>query len=101
MASLATLHICKYPGRMTQTRWWKYLEQLMGDDNAMSAASRAGISSSNFTRWKKGARADPDFVVRIARAYDANVLEALVEAEFITDAEADLREVHPSRRENP
>lgn len=84
---------------MTNTRWWTYLERLMGDDNAMTAANRAGISGSNFTRWKKGARADPDFVVKIARAYGANVLEALVEAEFITDAEASLREVNPTSRE--
>lgn len=65
----------------------------MGDDNNSEAAKKTGISSSNFTRWKKGARADPDFVVKVARAYGKNVLEALVEAEFITDKEANLREV--------
>lgn len=75
---------------MTQTRWWKYLSELMGNETATEAAKKSKISSSNFTRWKKGARADPDFVVKIARAYDANVLEALVEAEFITEEEAGL-----------
>ncbi|AEG84677.1 helix-turn-helix domain-containing protein [Corynebacterium ulcerans] len=78
---------------MTCTQWWKYLSGLMDGDNATEAAKKSGISSSNFTRWKKGARADPDFVVKIARAYDANVLEALVAAEFITEAEAKLREI--------
>ncbi|NKR41966.1 hypothetical protein GS503_14220 [Rhodococcus hoagii] len=78
---------------MTETRWWAYLQRLMGDDNAMTAAQRAGISASNFSRWKKGANADPEFVVKIARAYHANVLEALVEAEFITDSEAGLTKV--------
>lgn len=65
----------------------------MGDDNNTEAAKKSGISSSNFTRWKKGARADPDFVVKVARAYGVNVLEALVEAEFITEEEAKLRKV--------
>lgn len=73
---------------MTQTKWWTYLSQLMGDETATEAAKKSGISSSNFTRWKKGAKADPDFVVKIARAYNANVLDALVAAEFITAEEA-------------
>ncbi|ALA68426.1 hypothetical protein CLAC_03270 [Corynebacterium lactis RW2-5] len=68
----------------------------MGDDNNTEAAKKSGISSSNFTRWKKGARADPDFVVKVARAYDVNVLEALVEAEFITEEEAALTTVAPT-----
>lgn len=84
---------------MTDSRWWTYLQRLMGDDNAMTAAQRAGISASNFSRWKKGANADPEFVVKIARAYHANVLEALVEAEFITEDEAGLTEVRVGEQE--
>ncbi|MFF0816592.1 hypothetical protein ACFYVR_15795 [Rhodococcus sp. NPDC003318] len=84
---------------MTDSRWWIYLQRLMGDDNAMTAAQRAGISASNFSRWKKGANADPEFVVKIARAYHANVLEALVEAEFITEDEAGLTEVRVGEQE--
>lgn len=60
----------------------------MGSDTPTAAAKKAGISASNFTRWKQGARADPDFVVKIARAYNADVLEALVAADFITADEA-------------
>lgn len=78
---------------MTETRWWKYLQRLMGDQSQLDAAKFIGISKSNITRWKDGARAAPDFVVKVARAYDANVLEALVAAEFITEAEAKLREI--------
>lgn len=52
------------------------------------AAKQAGFNQSAFTRWKNGAKADPDFVVKFARAFHLNVLEALVEAEFITEAEA-------------
>lgn len=57
------------------------------------AAKQAGFNQSAFTRWKNGAKADPDFVVKFARAFHLNVLEALVEAEFITDKEANLKEV--------
>lgn len=60
----------------------------MGNQTAKEAAALTGVSASNFTRWKKGARADPDFVVKIARAYNSSVLRALVEAEFITEEEA-------------
>lgn len=65
----------------------------MGDQTQLEAARFIGISKSNITRWKDGARAAPDFVVKVARAYKANVLEALVEAEFITEEEAQLREI--------
>lgn len=78
---------------MQSTRWWDYITEIIGDSTYSQAATKAGFDKSAFTRWKKGARADPDFVVKIARAYDANVLEALVAAEFITEAEAKLREV--------
>ncbi|MHA7726946.1 helix-turn-helix domain-containing protein, partial [Corynebacterium hesseae] len=54
------------------------------------AAKKAGFNQSAFTRWKGGAKADPEFVVKFARAFHLNVLEALVEAEFITEKEASL-----------
>lgn len=57
------------------------------------AAKKAGFNQSAFTRWKNGAKADPEFVVKFARAFHLNVLEALVEAEFITENEANLTEV--------
>lgn len=75
---------------MTETRWWRYVNRLLGDDSYSAAADRAKFDKSAFTRWKKGAAADPAFVVKLARAYNANVLEALVEAEFLTEEEAGL-----------
>ncbi|MGB3301436.1 MAG: hypothetical protein WBA98_01945 [Gordonia sp. (in: high G+C Gram-positive bacteria)] len=84
---------------MSETRWWKYVERLIGDDTAQDAARRAGFDKSAFTRWKKGAGVGPEFVVKLARAYQANVLEALVEAEFISETEAKLREISLGRRE--
>lgn len=91
-----TLHCCMRATiiiGMQSTRWWDYITEIIGDSTYSHAATKAGIDKSAFTRWKKGARADPDFVVKIARAYNANVLEALVAAEFITEAEAKLQEI--------
>jgi len=78
---------------MTSTRWWQYIEPIIGGMTMRDAAKQAGFNQSAFTRWKNGAKADPDFVVKFARAFHLNVLEALVEAEFITENEANLKEV--------
>lgn len=60
---------------------------------ARDVAYRGGFDPSNMTRWKNGDNADPKFVVKFARAFHRNVLEALAESELITDAEANLHEV--------
>lgn len=79
---------------MEQTRWWKYVIKTINGRKFKEAAQIAGFDQSAFTRWKNGARADPDFVVKFARNFDRNVLEALVEAEFITEQEANLQKVN-------
>lgn len=73
---------------MENTQWWTYVAQLIEGDTYKEAATKAGFDKSAFTRWKRGARADPDFAVKLARAYGVDVLEALVAAEFITEEEA-------------
>lgn len=78
---------------MTTTRWWQYIEPVISGMTMRDAAKKAGFNQSAFTRWKNGAKADPEFVVKFARAFHLNVLEALVEAEFITDKEANLKQV--------
>lgn len=78
---------------MTANSWWTYVEGTLDGDSALEAGRRAGFDSSAFTRWKKGARPDVDFVVKFARAYGRPVVEAIAAAGFITEAEADLREV--------
>lgn len=60
---------------------------------ARDAADRAGFDPSTLTRWKQGMNAEPRFVVQFARAFGLNVIQALAEAELITDQEADIREV--------
>ncbi|MGB3362015.1 MAG: helix-turn-helix transcriptional regulator [Rhodococcus qingshengii] len=84
---------------MTETRWWAYVQKLIGNDTAQDAAKRAGFSKSAFTRWKQGANADPEFVVQLARAYKVNIVEALAESGLITDDEAALRLVPVGKTE--
>lgn len=81
---------------MKETRWWKFVQDLIGQDTYRDAARKAGFDQSAFSRWKRGAVADPAFVLKLARAYNTNVLNALVEAEFITEEEAQLKEVSAS-----
>lgn len=81
------------------TEWWNYVQSLIGDDSFKEAADRAGFDKSAFTRWKKGAKADPAFVVALARGYHTNVVEALVAAGLITDGEADMTTIHLGARE--
>jgi hypothetical protein len=75
------------------TKWWQYVTKTIRKDTYSSAAKRVGVDKSAFTRWKNGARPDPNLVVKFARNYNRNVLEALVAAGFLTEEEADLREV--------
>ena len=90
------LHFCN-GGRMVShmsTDWWDYVQDVIGDDSYTDAANRAGFDKSAFSRWRKGAKADPAFAVALARGYGANVLEALVAAGLITSREAGLTVVH-------
>lgn len=73
------------------TKWWGYVLDVIGSDSFTDAANKAGFDKSAFTRWKKGANADPAFAVALARGYGKNVIEALVASGLITDAEANLR----------
>lgn len=81
------------------TEWWNYVQSLIGDNSFKEAADRAGFDKSAFTRWKKGAKADPAFAVALARGYHTNVVEALVAAGLITDGEANMTTVHLGVRE--
>lgn len=73
--------------------WWQYVQNLIGSDNFVEAAGRAGFDKSAFSRWKNGAKADPAFAVKLARAYHANPVQALVIAGLLTTEEAQLKEV--------
>lgn len=75
------------------TPWYDYVLRLKGRDSRRTAAQRAGFDGSAFTRWSHGAKPDPIFAVMFARAYDGNVLEALVATGLITEVEAGLTRV--------
>ncbi|WP_276670243.1 hypothetical protein [Schaalia cardiffensis] len=77
-----------------ETEWWKYVQSVIGSDSFTEAANRAGFDKSAFTRWKKGANADPAFAVALARGYGRNVLESLVASGLITLEEAGATVVH-------
>lgn len=78
---------------MTETRWWSYVQSVAAGAPNNEIADQVGIDKSNVTRWKQGSRPAVDFVLKFARSYGRPVIEALVEGEYITDAEAEIREV--------
>ena len=81
------------------TTWWKYAQELIGEDSRIAAARKAGFDKSAFTRWEGGANADPAFVVKLARAYEGNVLHALVASGLITEEEAQTKTVTVGKME--
>jgi transcriptional regulator with XRE-family HTH domain len=76
-----------------RTRWWLYVESVGRGAQQNEIAARADLDNSLLTRWKKGQAPAPQHVLKFARAYGRNVLEAFVAAEYITDDDAALREV--------
>lgn len=78
---------------MNTTRWWAYVERVTNNAGGVEIAHKVQFDPSAVSRWKRGDNPRWDFVLKFARAYNRNVLEALVEAEFITEEEASLREI--------
>lgn len=79
--------------REQASKWWPYVIKVAGESSQLSIATKAGINPSNITRWKNGCRPAADIAVAFARAYRRPVLEALVASGYITEDEAELREV--------
>lgn len=81
--------------------WWQYAQNVMDDagETRTESAKRVGIDLSNYTRWAAGTLPKPEIAVRFARAYHANVLQALVALGLISDDEARLTERTLSKRE--
>lgn len=78
---------------MNETRWWKYVTDTAGDVQNKDIADRVGIDRSNVTRWSQGSKPAVEFVLKFARSYGQPVVAALAAAGYITDAEAQVREV--------
>lgn len=75
------------------TRWWYYVRSVAGDDTQLQIAAKSGIDKYHPTRWKQGWRPAAEFVVAFAQAYNRSPLEALVEAEYLTEEQAALQRV--------
>lgn len=71
-------------------RWASYVADIANGDRQIDIAARSGIDQTTISRWlnEQRGRMRAETVVQFARAYDANVLEALVAAGVITSAEA-------------
>ena len=78
---------------MSTTRWWDYVQSVTDGESQQQVARHAEMDPSAVSRWKRGENPRWDFVLKFARTYNRNVLEALAAAEFITDEEAGLRDV--------
>jgi transcriptional regulator with XRE-family HTH domain len=82
-----------YNRRVSDSRWWQYVQAVTGAANNSEIAKRMDIDMSHMTRWKNGQTPSPPFVKRFAKAYNRNVLEAFVAAEYLDQDEAELHEV--------
>ena len=78
---------------MNTTPWWDYVQRVTNNAGGVEIARKADFDPSAVSRWKRGDPPRWDFVLKFARAYNRNVLEALAEAGFITQEEANLHEV--------
>ena len=67
--------------------WMDWVRQLISPDDPATAARRAGFDKSTMTRWGQGGSPDPERAVRLARAYGAHPVEALVVMGLITAEE--------------
>jgi transcriptional regulator with XRE-family HTH domain len=77
--------------------WSEYVGRTVGDDQGRDFESKTGLDGSTLSRWKRGEvsglRADK--VSDFARGYNVSVLEAYIEAGFLSPEEAAAR---PARR---
>lgn len=69
--------------------WSSYVKRVSRDAPQSAIAKRAGISQSAVGRWKDSAP-KPGNVRAFAVAYDRPVLEAFIEAGFLTQQDANL-----------
>lgn len=69
------------------------MTDIAGDIQYKEIADRVGIDKSNVTRWSKGSKPAVEFVLKFARSYGQPVVAALAAAGYITDTEAQVREV--------
>ncbi len=89
------------PANLSHMTWAEFVRQTIGGDQQVEAARKAGLDQTTISRWVRGGQAGKaENVVKLARAYGASVLEALVVAGFIRVDEA-RAQVTINRFEDP
>lgn len=73
--------------------WSEYVARISGDDQGRDFQAKTGIDGSTLSRWRRGKSTGlrADTVAAFARGYRVPVLEAFVEAGFISPEEAAVR----------
>lgn len=74
--------------------WWEYVQRIAKTNSPSEIGRRTGIGQSSIGRWDS-ASPKPESVSAFARAYGRPVLEAFVEAGFLTKEEAQMTEAPP------
>lgn len=70
----------------------QWLEKVAPGASMNAIATRAGIYTATLAKQIKRGTLSPEVIIKIARGYNAPVVDALVQTGHITDAEAGLRE---------
>lgn len=78
---------------MADSPWWTFVQRISNAATAAQIARDTQLDKSAPSRWSRGGGVEAAQAVRVARAYGANVLEALVAAGYISPDEVELTEV--------
>lgn len=78
---------------MPATRWWEFVQRISNHATPAQIARDTQLDKSAPSRWSRGGGVEAAQAVRVARAYEANVLEALAAAGYISSDEVELTEI--------
>ena len=64
----------------------EWLNSLPGSPTGSQAADHAGVSKATFLRHEKNGKTTAEYVTKIARAYDVNEIQSLINLGFVQEA---------------
>ena len=64
----------------------EWLKSLPGSPTVSQAADHAGVSKATFLRHEKNGKTTAEYVTKIARAYDVNEIQSLINLGFVQEA---------------
>jgi transcriptional regulator with XRE-family HTH domain len=75
--------------------WSDYVHRITAGMTQMQIAERSGLGQTTISGWLKetSTATRADYVVKLARAFNQNVIEALIIAGYITASEAKVKTV--------